>query len=76
MYLYSEPRFRALNANLMMMALHLGYFIGPALAGSLVNHTGYTGFLLAWMALNLTAFTFCAIFLRDPSAGKKITSEI
>lgn len=75
MYLYSEPRFRALNANLMMMALHLGYFIGPVLGGSIVNHTGYTGFLLAWMALNLTALTFCALLLRDPSAAKRQQAE-
>jgi MFS family permease len=71
MFLYSEPRFRALNANLMMLALHMGYFIGPILGGSLVNHTGYTGFLLTWMALNLGALTFCALLLRDPNAVKR-----
>ena len=75
MFIYSEPRFRALNANLMMLALHMGYFIGPILGGSLVNHNGYTGFLLTWMALNLGAFTFCALLLRDPRAAKKTTDQ-
>ncbi len=68
MYLYSEPQLRVLNANLMMMALQLGYFLGPLVGGSLVVHTGYTGFFLAWMGINLACFVVCALLLRTPKA--------
>jgi MFS family permease len=40
----SEPRFRPLNANLMMFAVQLGSFLGPAVGGALVARAGYPGY--------------------------------
>jgi MFS family permease len=70
MFLYSEPRLRTLNANLMMMALQLGYFLGPLVGGALVERTGYQGFFLAWMGMNFTCFVVCALLLRTPAQAK------
>lgn len=66
MYLYSEPRLRAMNANLMMMALQLGYFAGPLVGGVVVARAGYQAFFLVWMGLNLASLTGCALLLRTP----------
>ncbi len=40
----SEPRFRPQNANLMMFAVQLGSFLGPAVGGALVARAGYPGY--------------------------------
>jgi MFS family permease len=40
----SEPRFRPQNANLMMFAIQLGSFLGPAVGGVLVARAGYPGY--------------------------------
>jgi MFS family permease len=40
----SEPRFRPQNANLMMFAVQLGLFLGPAVGGALVARAGYPGY--------------------------------
>jgi len=46
MYELSEPPFRSLNANLMMLSLQGGNFCGPILGGAAVALWGYGGFLL------------------------------
>jgi MFS family permease len=68
MYLYSEPRYRAMNANLMMMALQGGYFLGPLLGGLVVSWFGYHAFFMVWLALNLVGFAVCTLVLRTPAA--------
>ncbi len=55
MFHISAPRFRALNANLMMLAVHAGHFMGPALGGWLVARTGYGGYFGMEVILNLVA---------------------
>jgi MFS family permease len=49
----SAPRFRPLNANLMLFAVQAGYFLGPVLGGALVGRWGYHGYFLfnIWLAL-------------------------
>ena len=47
MFSLSEPRSRAVNANLMIMSLQLGNFCGPILGGLTVHLLGYDGFLAA-----------------------------
>ena len=42
MFLVSSPLRRAFNANMMVLAMQAGFFIGPLLAGILVKATGYT----------------------------------
>jgi MFS family permease len=49
----SEPRFRPQNANLMMFAIQLGSFLGPALGGVLVARAGYPGYFGASIVLAL-----------------------
>lgn len=40
----SAPRFRPQNANLMMFAVQLGSFLGPAVGGALLARAGYDGY--------------------------------
>jgi MFS family permease len=41
---FSAPRHRPQNANLMMFAVQLGSFLGPAVGGALVARAGYPGY--------------------------------
>jgi MFS family permease len=50
MYELSEPAYRGLNANLMMLSLQAGSFLGPILGGAAVAAVGYGGFLLVGAA--------------------------
>jgi len=50
MYEISNPDFRGLNANLMMLSLQGGSFLGPILGGAAVAAWGYDGFLLVGAA--------------------------
>eukprot|EP01022_Parablepharisma_sp_SALTPOND_P012700 TRINITY_DN16417_c0_g1_i1.p1 TRINITY_DN16417_c0_g1~~TRINITY_DN16417_c0_g1_i1.p1 ORF type:complete len:379 (+),score=148.56 TRINITY_DN16417_c0_g1_i1:1084-2220(+) len=68
MYLHSDTRLRAMNANLMMMALQAGYFVGPLVGGAVVAQAGYEAFFLVWMGLNLIGLIGCALLLRTPVA--------
>jgi MFS family permease len=49
----SAPRFRPLNANLMMFAVQLGSFLGPAVGGALVARAGYPGYFGGSILLGL-----------------------
>ncbi len=55
MFEVSAPRFRALNANLMLFAVQAGFFLGPALGGALVARRGYHGYFLSSIGLMLVA---------------------
>ena len=50
MYELSEPDYRSLNANLMMLSLQGGSFLGPILGSAAVGAYGYDGFLLVGAA--------------------------
>lgn len=45
MFSVSEPRFKAVNSNLMMVALQIGNFLGPMLGAFSVHQLGFSGFL-------------------------------
>ena len=49
----SAPRFRPQNANLMMFAVQLGSFLGPAVGGALVARAGYPGYFAGSVLLAL-----------------------
>ena len=51
----SAPRFRPLNANLMLFAVQAGYVLGPIVGGALVGRWGYHGYFLFSIGLALTA---------------------
>ena len=47
MFEVSVPRFRPLNANLMLFAVQAGYFLGPVVGGALVAFGDYHVYFLA-----------------------------
>jgi MFS family permease len=51
----SEPRYRPQNANLMMFAVQLGSFLGPAVGGVLVARAGYAGYFAGSILLALAS---------------------
>ncbi len=57
MYLVSEPRFRGYNANMMMLSIHFGTFLGPFAGSWLIDAGGYDLFLS------------CAILITACAAG-------
>jgi MFS family permease len=65
MYGISEPRLKAVNSNLMVMALQAGSFLGPILGGVAVGVLGYAGFLAVGMAANVCAVALCVRFMRQ-----------
>jgi MFS family permease len=55
MFEVSEPRFRPLNANLMLFAVQAGSFVGPTFGGAAVARFGYGGYFAASAALAVGA---------------------
>ncbi|BCS88056.1 MFS transporter [Pseudodesulfovibrio sediminis] len=47
LYQSGDPQFRGFNANMMILTIHAGSFLGPLLGSRMVEITGYTTFLLA-----------------------------
>ncbi|MGA2331776.1 MAG: MFS transporter [Syntrophales bacterium] len=62
MFEVSSPRFRPLNANLILFATQAGFFLGPVLGGALVARWGYHGYFLFSVGLALAA-AFVSILL-------------
>jgi MFS family permease len=62
MFEISPPRFRPLNANLILFATQAGFFLGPVLGGALVVRWGYHGYFLFSVGLALAA-AFISILL-------------
>jgi len=62
MFEVSPPRFRPLNANLILFATQAGFFLGPVLGGALVARWGYHGYFLFSVGLALAA-AFISILL-------------
>lgn len=64
MFEVSEPRFRALNANLMLFAVQAGSFLGPALGGALIAHGGYRSYFIFGIALAAAAGALVPLMAR------------
>jgi MFS family permease len=64
MFGLSEPRFRGVNANMMMMSLQFGSFCGPFLGSWSVDRLGYGGFLLVGLAANVLGLGLSLYFTR------------
>ena len=69
MFEVSAPRFRALNANLMLFAVQAGYFFGPVLGGALVARRGYHGYFRFSIGLALLALALSALLARQQRRG-------
>ena len=70
MYDLSEPAFKGLNANLMMLSLQGGSFLGPILGGAAVAAYGYDGFLLVGAVASFTG-TAMSLGLGTRKEGEK-----
>jgi MFS family permease len=64
MYALSDQPLKAVNSNLMVMALQAGNFLGPILGGVAVGFLGYSGFLAVGLAANLGGMWLSVNFLR------------
>ncbi len=61
-YRISAPERRPFNANMMMLSIQLGSFLGPFAGSWVVENAGYAGFLSAEAALSaITAVLFLAL---------------
>lgn len=69
MFEASAPRFRGLNANLMLSAVQAGYFLGPVVGGALVGHWGYHGYFLASSGLAVGAAILSVVLAVNITCG-------
>lgn len=67
MFHASQPKFRGMNANFMMLVLHLGMFLGPTLGSITIEQFGYEGFLFTFAGVNVTAALLFFFFTDRPS---------
>ncbi|HWR02845.1 MAG TPA: MFS transporter, partial [Humidesulfovibrio sp.] len=70
MYALSEPQVKAVNSNLMVMALQAGNFLGPILGGAAVGLIGYPGFLAVGLLANVGGMWLALDFLRRGWTGE------
>lgn len=64
MFEVSEPRFRALNANLMLFTVQAGSFLGPVLGGALIAYGGYRSYFLFGIVLAIAAGSLVPLLAR------------
>jgi MFS family permease len=69
MFECSEPEYKGINANLMMLSLQGGNFIGPILGGLAVTLWGYDAFLLVGAAACLGGVILSLGLRRDRRAA-------
>jgi predicted MFS family arabinose efflux permease len=62
----SEARFRGLNMNLCLVAMQVGFFVGPLIGGIILARWGYGTLFLFCGILNMTG---AALFVVMPRAG-------
>ncbi len=67
----SEPRFRPQNANLMMFAVQLGSFLGPAVGGALVARAGYPGYFAGSILLAVASAGLGGVLRSRERAGPR-----
>lgn len=71
MYALSEPPLKAVNSNLMVMALQAGNLVGPLLGGLAVGLVGHEGFLAVGLAANLGGMGLSILFQRRGWTGSQ-----
>ncbi|MHC1712697.1 MAG: MFS transporter [Solidesulfovibrio sp.] len=69
MFEFSEPEYKGINANLMMLSLQGGSFIGPIFGGLAVAVWGYDGFLLVGAGACLGGVVLSLGLRREQSAA-------
>src|SRR5271157_5472024 len=69
MFQVSTLRFRSLNANLMLLAVQAGFFLGPVVGGAMVAHWDYHGYFLASSGLAIVAATLSVVLATISARG-------
>jgi MFS family permease len=70
MFNISEPRFKTVNSNLMMLSLQIGNFLGPVLGAAAMHSLGYAGMLEADAVWCLGGVALCYVLTsRKVDAG-------
>ncbi len=64
MYLVTRPRYRGYNANMMMLTVHVGSFLGPFAGAWIIDVSGYDRFLGIALLMTLGAAGF--FFIANP----------
>ena len=64
MYLVSQPKYRGYNANMMMLSIHFGSFVGPFAGAWIIDAGGYDSFLAC--AILITVGAAGLFFLLNP----------
>jgi len=55
MFDISPPSVRAMNQNLLLVMMQVGFFIGPFIGGQLISRSGYTALFVSVAAITLVA---------------------
>ncbi len=63
MFEVGAPRFRGLNANLMLFGVQAGYFLGPVVGGALVAFGGYHVYFMASIGLALLSVALSLVLV-------------
>ena len=58
MYLVTTPQYRGYNANMMMLSVHVGTFMGPFVGAWIIEAGGYDRFLAAAALITTAAAGF------------------
>ena len=61
MYLVTSPEYRGYNANMMMLSVHFGTFMGPFVGAWIIDAWGYDRFLVFAVIMTLGAAIFFLI---------------
>ncbi|EPR42110.1 major facilitator superfamily MFS_1 [Desulfovibrio sp. X2] len=59
MFTIAEPRYKAVDSNLMQLSLQIGNFTGPLIGAWLMQRTGYEGLLAGDAGLCLAGVALC-----------------
>jgi len=61
MFTISEPRYKTVDSNLMLLSLQIGHFLGPLLGAWAMQRLGYSGLLLGDAAVCLAGVGLCFV---------------
>lgn len=61
MYLVTRPQYRGYNANMMMLSVHFGNFMGPFVGAWIIDAGGYDTFLASAILISVGAAGFFLI---------------
>ena len=61
MYLVTNPPYRGYNANMMMLSVHFGNFMGPFVGAWIIDEGGYNLFLMFGILITVGAAVFFLI---------------